>query len=242
MSLFEKPITVKEFVPITDRILFEDNHIIAINKLPSEIVQGDKTGDSTLGDAVKEYIKQQYNKPGAVFLGVVHRIDRPVSGVVIFAKTSKALSRLNELFRSREVQKTYWAVVKVRPKDDQGHLVHYLKKNEATNKSKAFDNPTPGALASELDYKVLVQADNYTLLEINPHTGRHHQIRVQLSTMGWPIKGDLKYGFNRSNPDASIHLHARKIKFIHPVKGESMEITAPPPNEPLWNYFLTKSS
>ena len=242
MSSSEKPTKVKEFVPIADRILFEDNHIIAINKLPSEIVQGDKTGDSTLGDAVKEYIKQQYNKAGAVFLGVVHRIDRPVSGVVIFAKTSKALSRLNELFRSREVQKTYWAVVKVRPNDDQGHLVHYLKKNEATNKSKAFDKPTPGALHSELDYKVLVQADNYTLLEINPHTGRHHQIRVQLSTMGWPIKGDLKYGFNRSNPDASIHLHARKVKFIHPVKGEPIEIISPPPNEPLWNYFLTRSS
>ena len=229
-------------IEIAARILFEDNHIIAINKLPSEIIQGDKTGDRTLGDEVKVYLKEKYNKPGDVYLGVVHRIDRPVSGAVLFAKTSKALSRLNEMFRTKEVQKTYWAVVKSRPEPPQGHLVHYLVKNEATNKSRAYPVAQGKALLSELDYKVLNQSDNYTLLEILPHTGRHHQIRVQLSTMGWPIKGDLKYGFNRSNPDGSIHLHARKVAFTHPVKGDAITITANPPEEPIWNYFLSKSS
>lgn len=218
-------------------ILFEDNHIIAINKKPSDIVQGDKTGDKPLGEFVKDYIKQQYNKPGNVYLGVVHRLDRPVSGVVLFAKTSKALSRLNELFRTKEMQKTYWAVVKNRPQNESGLLVHYLIKNEKKNMSRAYDKPTQGALKSELEYKILASSDNYHLLEVKPHTGRHHQIRVQLATMGCPIKGDLKYGFNRTNKDASIHLHARNIEFIHPVKNEPLSISAPPPDESLWNAF-----
>lgn len=224
-------------------VLYEDNHIIAINKKPSDIVQGDKTGDKPLGEFVKDYIKQQYNKPGNVYLGVVHRLDRPVSGVVLFAKTSKALSRLNELFRTKEMQKTYWAVVKNKPKNESGLLVHYLIKNEKKNMSRAYDKPTQGALKSELEYKVIASSDNYHLLEVKPHTGRHHQIRVQLATMGCPIKGDLKYGFNRTNKDASIHLHARHIEFIHPVKNEPLSITAPPPDESLWNAFtmmLTK--
>ncbi len=218
-------------------VLYEDNHIIAINKKPSDIVQGDKTGDKPLGEFVKDYIKLQYKKPGNVYLGVVHRLDRPVSGVVLFAKTSKALSRLNELFRDKEMQKTYWAVVKNKPQNDSGLLVNYLKKNEQRNMSRAYAKPTEGALKSELEYKILASSDNYHLLEIKPHTGRHHQIRVQLATMGCPIKGDLKYGFNRSNKDASIHLHARNIEFIHPIKNEPLSITAPPPDESLWNAF-----
>lgn len=219
-------------------ILYEDNHIIAINKKPSDIVQGDKTGDTPLSDFVKQYIKQKYNKPGEVFVGTVHRIDRPVSGIVLFAKTSKALTRLNQMFQSKEIQKTYWAVVKDKPASAEGKLVHYLIKNEAKNMSRAFDKETPGALRSELDYKIIASSDRYHLLEIKPHTGRHHQIRVQLSKMGCPIKGDLKYGFDRSNKDASIHLHARKVEFIHPVKKEPLTIVAPPPDEVLWNAFL----
>lgn len=219
-------------------ILYEDNHIIAVNKKPSDIVQGDKTGDTPLSDFVKQYIKQKYNKPGDVFIGTVHRIDRPVSGVVLFAKTSKALARLNQMFQSKEIQKTYWAVVKNKPNPANGKLIHYLIKNEAKNMSKAFDKETRGALRSELDYKLIAGSDNYHLLEIKPHTGRHHQIRVQLSKIGCPIKGDLKYGFNRSNKDASIHLHARKVEFIHPVKKEPVIIIAPPPDEVLWNEFL----
>lgn len=221
-------------------ILFEDNHIIAVNKKPSDIVQGDKTGDKPLSDYVKDYIKTSYNKPGEVFLGTVHRLDRPVSGVVLFAKTSKALSRLNEMFRSKEVQKTYWAVVKNKPKNEKDHLVHYLIKNEAKNISKAFIEEKKGALKSELKYEVLFSSDNYHLLKILPLTGRHHQIRVQLSSIGCPIKGDLKYGFNRSNKDASIHLHARMVEFIHPVKKEPLRIIANPPDEVLWNEFLKK--
>ena len=231
-------------------ILFEDNHLIAINKKPSEIVQGDKTGDEPLSEKVKQYIREKYNKPGDAYLGVAHRIDRPVSGVVIFAKTSKALSRLNEMFRDKEVKKTYWAVVKNKPVAETGHLVHFLKKNEQKNMSRAYDKETQGALKSELDYKILFSSDNYYLLEINPQTGRHHQIRVQLSAIGCPIKGDVKYGFRRSNEDASIHLHARKAEFIHPVgnisngvnpvKKEPVTIIANPPDEVLWNYFLEK--
>ncbi|MFY9310532.1 MAG: RluA family pseudouridine synthase [Bacteroidia bacterium] len=219
-------------------ILFEDNHIIAVNKRPSDIVQGDKTGDTPLSDFVKQYIKHKYNKPGEVFVGTVHRIDRPVSGVVLFAKTSKALTRLNQMFQGKEIQKTYWAVVKNKPASAEGKLVHYLIKNEAKNMSKAFDKEISGSLRSELDYKLIASSDKYHLLEIKPHTGRHHQIRVQLSKMGWPIKGDLKYGFDRSNKDASIHLHARKVEFIHPVKKEPVTIVAPPPDEVLWNAFL----
>jgi len=219
-------------------VLYEDNHIIAINKKPSDIVQGDKTGDTPLSEFVKKYIKEKYNKPGEVFVGTVHRIDRPVSGIVLFAKTSKALARLNQLFQTKEIKKTYWAVVKNKPAKNEGNLVHYLRKNEAKNISKAFEKETPGALRSELDYQLIATSDNYYLLEINPHTGRHHQIRVQLSAMGCPIKGDVKYGFNRGNKDASIHLHARKIEFLHPVKKEKVIIVAPPPNEALWNEFV----
>ncbi len=219
------------------QIIYEDNHILAVNKRPSELVQGDKTGDEPMSDALKRYIKEKYDKPGGVYLGTVHRIDRPVSGIVLFARTSKALSRLNEMFRDKEIQKTYWAVVKNKPQKPSGALIHYLKKNEAKNMSKAFDKEQPGTLKSELDYKILFSSDNYHLLEINPHTGRHHQIRVQLSAMGCPIKGDLKYGFNRSNENGSIHLHARQIDFIHPVKKEAMRIVADPPDDPLWNYF-----
>jgi 23S rRNA pseudouridine1911/1915/1917 synthase len=221
-------------------LLYEDNHIIAVNKRPSDIVQGDKTGDTPLSDFVKQYLKEKYNKPGEVFVGTVHRIDRPVSGIVLFAKTSKALTRLNELFQTKEIKKTYWAIVKNKPNKSSGKLIHYLKKNELKNKSKAFEKETPGALRSELDYELIATADNYFFLKINPHTGRHHQIRAQLAAMGCPIKGDLKYGFNRSNKDASIHLHARKIEFIHPIKKEPISIVAPPPNEVLWNEFLKR--
>lgn len=221
-------------------ILYEDNHIIAINKRPSDIVQGDKTGDTPLSEFVKQYLKEKYNKPGEVFVGTVHRIDRPVSGIVLFAKTTKALTRLNQMFQDKEIQKTYWAVVKNKPKELSDKLVHYLIKNEAKNMSKAFDKETKGALRSELEYTLIASSDNYHLLEINPQTGRHHQIRVQLSKIGSPIKGDLKYGFARSNKDASIHLHARKVEFIHPVKKEQVTIIAAPPNEVLWNEFLKR--
>ncbi len=219
-------------------VLYEDNHLIAVNKQPGDIVQGDKTGDTPLSEKVKEYIKEKYQKPGAVFLGVVHRIDRPVSGVVIFARTSKALERMNKLFREKDIQKTYWAVVKNKPLKPSDHLVRFLTKNEKLNKSFASLQPKAGALESTLEYKILASSENYHLLEINPHTGRHHQIRVMLSDIGCPIKGDLKYGFNRSNPDGSIHLHARAVKFNHPVSGEEMSITAPPPSaDPLWSAF-----
>ncbi|HEU4719035.1 MAG TPA: RluA family pseudouridine synthase [Bacteroidia bacterium] len=218
-------------------ILYEDNHLIAVNKRPSEIVQGDKTGDKTLGDDVKEFLRRKYAKPGEVFLGVIHRIDRPVSGIVLFAKTGKALSRMNEMFRTREVQKTYWAVVSPRPPADAQTLVHWLRKNEASNKSFASTVESRNSLRAELDYRLLVPSDNYFLLEVLPHTGRHHQIRVQLSAIGSPIKGDVKYGARRANPDASIHLHARKLEFIHPVKKEKIVITADPPEEPLWKFF-----
>lgn len=221
-------------------VLYEDNHIIAVNKKPSDIVQGDKTGDAPLSDFVKQYLKDKYQKPGDVFLGTVHRIDRPVSGVVVFAKTSKALTRLNEMFKTREVQKTYWAVVKNKPQKEVDHLVHYLKKNEAKNMSRAYKDEQPGTLKCELDYKILASSDNYHLLEVKPITGRHHQIRVQLSAIGCPIKGDLKYGFARSNKDASIHLHARQIEFIHPVQKAPIVITANPPDEVLWNEFLKR--
>jgi len=228
---------------LTERdILFEDNHIIVVNKKPSQIVQGDKTGDKPLSELVKDFLREKYNKPGNVFAGVVHRLDRPVSGIVVFAKTSKALSRLNELFKTRAVIKTYWAVVKNKPAQTEAHLIHYLIKNEAKNISKAYLEPRSGALKAELHYKLLASSDNYHLLEVTPLTGRHHQIRVQLASINCPIKGDLKYGFNRSNKDASIHLHARKISFIHPIKKTQIEIIANPPNETLWNYFMQQVS
>ena len=220
-------------------VLYEDNHIIAVNKKPSDIVQGDKTGDRPLGEFVKDYIKKKYNKPGEVFLGVVHRLDRPVSGVILFARTSKALSRLNELFRSKQVQKTYWAVVKNKPNPTKDNLVHYLKKNQQKNKSTAFNREEEGTLKSYLSYQLIKSLDNYHLLEVLPKTGRHHQIRVQLSKIGSPIKGDIKYGSDRTNKDASIHLHARKIEFIHPVKKEPISISATPPKkDSIWKACL----
>lgn len=216
-------------------VLYEDNHIIAINKKPSDIVQGDKTGDKPLSDFVKEYLVKKYNKKGEAFLGVVHRIDRPVSGVLLFAKTGKSLSRLNNLFKNREIQKIYWAIVKNPPPNTSDKLIHFLKKNQQKNKSKAYLKEEKNTLKSELKYRIIKKLDRYFLLEISPKTGRHHQIRVQLSKIGSPIKGDVKYGASRTNKNASIHLHARMISFIHPIKKENIEIIAPPPKETLWN-------
>lgn len=219
-------------------VLYEDNHIIAVNKTNHDIVQGDKTGDTPLSEMVKAYIKEKYNKPGAVFLGVVHRLDRPVSGVVIFARTSKALTRLNEMFRNNEVQKHYWAIVKNRPELEQADLVHYLTRNPKKNKSTAFDKPKADAKRSELSYELMASTDNYHLLDVTLKTGRHHQIRCQLSKIGSPIKGDLKYNFPRSNKDGGISLHARYVEFMHPVKKEPIKIVAPPPKDVLWDEFL----
>ena len=215
-------------------ILYEDNHIIIINKKAGVLVQGDKTGDTPLMDLVKDYIKVKYNKPGNVYLGVVHRLDRPTSGIVMFAKTSKALSRLNELFRHDKVDKTYWAVVKNMPKKSEATLTHYLIKNERTNKSTAHDVEKPRTKKSILHYKLIARSDHYYLLDVNLETGRHHQIRCQLSKIGSPIKGDLKYGAERSNPDGSISLHARSLSFTHPVSKEQISVTAPVPNDTLW--------
>ncbi|RZJ75255.1 MAG: RluA family pseudouridine synthase [Flavobacterium sp.] len=216
------------------QVLYEDNHIIAVNKRVGDIVQGDKTGDKPLNDVVKEYIKDKYDKPGEVFLGVVHRLDRPTTGLVIFARTTKALTRLNDLFKNRETQKTYWAVVKNRPDKDTDTLVHYLKRNEKNNTSKAHNKEVPDSKIAKLDYAIIKELNNYFALEIDLHTGRHHQIRAQLSAIGCPIKGDLKYGFDRSNPDGGIHLHARKLIFVHPVSKETIEIAAPVPDDSIW--------
>ena len=216
------------------QVLYEDNHIIVVNKRVGDIVQGDKTGDKPLSDVVKEYIKQKYDKPGNVYLGVVHRLDRPTTGIVLFAKTSKALSRLNDLFKNRETQKTYWAIVKNRPEKDSDTLVHYLKRNEKSNTSKAHIKEVPNSKKASLDYTIIKTLDNYFALEINLHTGRHHQIRSQLSAIGSPIKGDLKYGFDRSNQDGGIHLHARKLELTHPVTKEHLSITAPVPDDRIW--------
>ena len=218
-------------------VVYEDNHIIIVNKTASEIVQGDKTGDVPLSETVKQYLKEKYAKPGNVFLGVTHRLDRPVSGLVVFAKTSKALSRLNDMFRNSEVKKTYWAIVKQCPPAEEGELVHYLVRNEKQNKSYAYDKEVKNSKKAILDYKLIGLSQNYYLLEINLKTGRHHQIRCQLAKMGCPIKGDLKYGFPRSNPDGSICLHARHIRFIHPVSKELIDVTAPVPSGNLWNGF-----
>lgn len=217
------------------QVLFEDNHLIVINKRPGDLVQGDKTGDAPLSEVVKEYIKEKYNKPGNVYLGVVHRLDRPTSGIVLFAKTSKALPRLNKLFKDKEAKKTYWAVVKNAPPQQEGTLVHFMKRNPKQNKSYAHIKEVPESKKAILDYRILKHLDNYYALEIDLHTGRHHQIRSQLSAIGCPIKGDLKYGFDRSNKDASIHLHARKLSFVHPVKLEQITIVAPLPNDSIWN-------
>ncbi len=214
--------------------MHEDNHIIVVNKRVGDIVQGDKTGDKPLSDVVKEYIKDKYNKPGEVFLGVVHRLDRPTTGIVVFARTSKALTRMNELFSNRETQKTYWAIVKNRPLKDENNLIHYIHRNEKNNTSKAYIKEVPESKLASLSYKIIATLNNYFALEINLHTGRHHQIRAQLSAIGSPIKGDLKYGFDRSNPDGGIHLHARKLVFIHPVSKENLTLVAPVPNDVIW--------
>jgi 23S rRNA pseudouridine1911/1915/1917 synthase len=217
------------------QILFEDNHLLIVNKRAGDIVQGDKTGDAPLSEVAKDYIAEKYNKPGAVYLGVVHRIDRPTTGIVVFSKTSKALSRLNKLFAERETQKTYWAVIKNQPPKDKDTLIHYLKRNPKQNKSYAYPKEIPESKKAILEYTVLKKLDNYYLLEIDLQTGRHHQIRAQLSAIGCPIKGDLKYGFDRSNPDGSIHLHARKLFLIHPVTKELLTIIAEVPDEVIWN-------
>ena len=218
-------------------VVYEDNHLIIVNKTASEIVQGDKTGDTPLSETVKQYIKEKYAKPGSVFLGVVHRLDRPVSGLVVFAKTSKALARLNEMFRNSEVKKTYWAIVKQRPPQDEGELVNYLVRNEKQNKSYAYDKEVKNSKKAVLHYRLIGHSQNYFLLEVDLKTGRHHQIRCQLAKMGCPIKGDLKYGFARSNPDGSICLHAHRVKFVHPVSKELIDVTAPLPPGNLWNGF-----
>ncbi len=219
------------------QVLYEDNHLIAVNKQVSHLVQGDRTGDEALDAILKEYLKEKYNKPGRVFLGVVHRLDRPVSGVTLFARTSKGLARMNELFRLGKIQKTYWAITKDLPPQESGILKHYLKKNRSRNKSYAYDTPVAGSKEAKLAYRLIHRLDNYCLLEIDLMTGRHHQIRCQLSTIGCPVKGDLKYGFPRSNPDGGISLHAREVVFEHPVKNEKLKISAPLPDEKMWNLF-----
>ena len=218
-------------------VVYEDNHLIIVNKSSSEIVQGDKTGDKPLAEMVKEYIKQKYHKPGNVFLGVVHRLDRPVSGLVVFARTSKALARLNEMFRTKEVHKTYWAIVGNCPPTEEGELVHWLVRNEKRNKSYAYDKEKSEAKKAILDYRLIGRSERYFLLEVDLKTGRHHQIRCQLAKMGCPIKGDLKYGSPRSNPDGSICLHARRVRFVHPVSKQEIDVEAPVPEGNLWHSF-----
>jgi len=217
------------------QILHEDNHIIIVNKRVGDIVQGDKTGDKPLSEIIKEYIKEKYNKPGEVFLGVIHRLDRPTTGIVIFAKTSKALTRLNDSFKNRETKKMYWAVVKNNPPKTNDTLIHYLKRNPKNNTSKAHIKEVPDSKKASLEYTIFKKLDNYIGLEIQLHTGRHHQIRAQLTAIGCPIKGDLKYGFDRSNPDGGIHLHARQLEFIHPVTKEILNIIASTPKEVIWD-------
>ena len=220
------------------KVLYEDNHIIVVNKESGEIVQGDKTGDTPLSDIVKDYIKVKYQKPGNVFLGVVHRLDRPVSGAVVFARTSKALSRLNEMFRRGEVHKTYWAIVKNKPKADAATLVSWIVRNEKQNKSYAYDHEVKDSKKAVLDYRLIASGDTYHRLEIRLHTGRHHQIRCQLAAMGCPIKGDLKYGSQRSNADGSISLLSRHTEFLHPVSKQLIAVDAPLPSDPLWKKIL----
>ncbi|RGN43359.1 MULTISPECIES: RluA family pseudouridine synthase [unclassified Bacteroides] len=220
-------------------VVYEDNHIIIVNKSSSEIVQGDKTGDTPLSDIVKQYLKEKYNKQGNVFVGVTHRLDRPVSGLVIFAKTSKALSRLNEMFKHSEIKKTYWAIVKNCPQKEEEELTNYLVRNEKQNKSYAYDKEVKNSKKAILHYKLISHSENYYLLEVDLKTGRHHQIRCQLAKMGCPIKGDLKYGSSRSNSDGSICLHARKISFIHPVSKKVIEVEAPVPDDNLWKALVS---
>ncbi|MDR1371662.1 MAG: RluA family pseudouridine synthase [Dysgonamonadaceae bacterium] len=216
-------------------VIYEDNHIIAVNKGCSEIVQGDKTGDMPLSETVKLWLKKKYDKPGEVFLGVVHRLDRPVTGIVLFAKTGKALTRMNEMFKQSEVKKTYLAVVKNRPEAEEATLVHYIVRNEKQNKSYAYDMEKPNSKRAELSYRIAGKSDGYFLLEIDLKTGRHHQIRCQMAKTGCPVKGDLKYGAKRSNPDGGICLHAKKVSFVHPVSKTKLEIEAPAPDN--WINF-----
>jgi 23S rRNA pseudouridine1911/1915/1917 synthase len=218
-------------------ILYEDNHLIAINKKASDIVQGDKTGDETLPDRIKAYLKEKYQKPGNVFCGVIHRLDRPTSGVVLFARTSKALERMNKQFREKETSKTYWVITEGKPNQDKGTLRNYLKKNEKQNKSYVYDQSVQGAKEAVLHYTILASSDNYHLLDIQLETGRHHQIRAQLAAIGCFVKGDVKYGAKRPNKDGSIGLHARKLAFSHPVTSEKIIINAPVPEDALWKYF-----
>lgn len=220
------------------QVLYEDNHIIVVNKRAGDIVQGDKTGDKPLSDVVKSYLKDKYNKPGNVYLGTVHRLDRPTSGLVIFSKTSKALPRLNKMFATKDITKTYWALVKNKPKKDSDRLIHWLKKNPKNNKSFTHSTEVRDSKKAILSYQIIKKLDNFYLLEVSLETGRHHQIRTQLASIGCPIKGDLKYGFDRSNKDASISLHARNIKFIHPVSKEELDITAPLPKDTVWDACL----
>lgn len=222
-------------------VVYEDNHLIAVSKTCREIVQGDKTGDTPLSETVKLYLKEKYRKPGNVFTGVTHRLDRPVTGLVLFAKTSKALARLNEMFRTGAVKKTYWAIVKTCPPVPEGDLVHYLVRNEKQNKSYASDTETPGSKRAELHYKVIGRSDRYYLLEIDLKTGRHHQIRCQLAKLGCPIKGDLKYGAERSNPDGGISLHARRVELVHPVSKQLLSLTAPVPDDKLWKEMAAQA-
>lgn len=234
--------SIPEMQLLGKNILFEDNHIIIVNKLPSQIVQGDKTGDKPLVDLVKDYIKIKYKKAGEVFLGVVHRLDRPVSGAVIFARTSKSLTRINALIKNREIKKTYWAIVKNKPPQESDTLVNFLRRDETRNKSFITSGNTKNSQQASLTYTLIGRSDNYYLLEIDLQTGRHHQIRTQLAGIGCPIKGDLKYGYPRSNSDGSIHLHARKLNFIHPVTMNPVSIIASAPDDPVWNYFEQKQS
>jgi len=228
--LKEKIVSTKDNL----QVIYEDNHIIVINKRVGDIVQGDKTGDKPLSDVVKEFLKEKYNKPGEVFLGVVHRLDRPTTGIVLFAKTSKALTRLNETFKNRETQKTYWAVVKNCPPKEKDTLIHFLKRNSKNNTSKAHLKEVPDSKKASLSYHIIKKLDNYFVLEIDLHTGRHHQIRAQLQAIGCPIKGDLKYGFDRSNADGGIHLHAKKLILKHPVSKEILKFIANTPDDTIW--------
>ncbi len=228
----------RSVIPVSERVLYEDNHLIVINKVPSELVQGDSTGDVPLSESVKQYLKEKYNKPGNVFTGVIHRLDRPVSGAVVFAKTGKALSRMNEMVKNRGLKKTYWALVKEPPPAMEGKLIHYLVRNQAKNKSFVHIKQVKNSKEAILTYRLIGKSDNFNLVEVNLITGRHHQIRAQLAAIGCPIKGDLKYGYARSNPDASISLHAREIEFVHPVKKEKIKILAPPPKEVVWDCFV----
>ena len=219
-------------------VLYEDNHLIAVKKEPGSIVQSDKTGDETLAEQVKAYIKRKYKKPGDVFLGIVHRLDRPVGGVIVFARTSKALTRMNELFREKKISKTYWAIVEEKPPREDGQLVNWLKKNQEKNRSRAYDIEVKESKKAELTYRLMGRSKHYYYIEVHPKTGRHHQIRVQLAHLGCKIKGDVKYGAKRTNKDGSIHLFARSLSFIHPVKKEKLIIRSNPPMDPLWNEMI----